>query len=237
MERGNIYTIFFAFIICLISSSALTLVSQGLEEKKNFNIEIDMKKNVLKAFGMDTKGKKPNEIMDFYSGNIEEYVTDKSGSIVEGKKVADIDPVKDKDLQPVYKGSSNAVTGYAIPIIGPGLWGTMYGYLALENDLNTMQGISFYKHQETPGLGGEIEAVWFTKNFVGKKICDDNGRLRSIKVVKGAVKDVIPDPSEQKYYVDGISGATMTSDGVTLTIPSRSDMFAPHFNIIREGSN
>lgn len=235
MERGNTYTIFFAFIICLMSSSALTLVSKGLEEKKNFNVEIDMKKNVLKAFGMDTKGKKPNEIMDYYSKNIEEYVTDKSGNVVEGKKPSDIDPGKDKDLMPVFKGSSSAVTGYAIPITGPGLWGTMYGYLALENDVNTVKGISFYKHQETPGLGGEIEADWFTANFVGKKILDDNGKLRSIKVVKGAVKNVIPDPLEQRHFVDGISGATMTSDGVTFTIKSCLDIFEPHFNKIRKG--
>lgn len=236
MDRGNAYTIIFALIICILASSALTLVSKGLEPRKNFNIEIDRKKNVLKAFGVDIKGKKSNDIMTFYNENIEEYVIDKSGSKVEGKKPSEIDPVKDIDLNAVYKGSSNEVQGFAVPVVGPGLWGAMYGYLALENDLNTIKGISFYDHKETPGLGGEIEADWFTKNFAGKKICDDAGALKSIRVVKGIVKDVIADPLEQRHCVDGISGATMTSDGVTETIKKSLAIFEPHFQKIRKGS-
>ncbi len=235
MDRGNAYTIFFALIICLVASSALTLVSKGLEPRKNYNIEIDRKKNVLKAFGVDIKGKKSNDIMSFYNGNIEEYVIDKGGSKVEGKKPSEIDPVKDIDLQAVYKGSSDDVKGFAVPVVGPGLWGPMYGYIALENDLNTVKGISFYDHKETPGLGGEIAADWFTGNFTGKKICDDAGTLKSIRVVKGMVKDVINDPQEQRHYVDGISGATMTSDYVTVTIKSSLEIFEPHFQKIRKG--
>jgi Na+-transporting NADH:ubiquinone oxidoreductase subunit C len=235
VDRGNAYTIIFALIICIVASSALTLVSKGLEPKKNFNIEIDRKKNVLKAFGVDIKGKKSNDIMNFYNSSIEEYVVDKGGNKIEGKKPSEIDPVKDVDLKAVYKGSSDEVTGFAVPVVGPGLWGTMYGYLALENDLNTIKGISFYRHQETPGLGGEIEAEWFTKNFAGKKICDDAGSLKSIRVIKGSVKDVVSDPLEQRHCVDGISGATMTSDGVTETIKSSLENFEPHFQKIRKG--
>ena len=236
MDRGNAYTIIFALIICLVASSALTLVSKGLEPKKNFNIEIDRKKNVLKAFGVAIKGKKSNEIMTFYDENIDEYVIDKSGTTIEGKTPSEIDPVKEPDLKAVYKGSSAAVNGFAVPVEGPGLWGPMNGYLALENDLNTVQGISFYKHQETPGLGGEIEADWFTKNFVGKKIYDDAGVLKSIRVVKGAVEDAVADPKERQHCVDGISGATMTSDAVTKTIKNSLEQFEPHFQKIRKGS-
>ncbi len=235
MERGNAYTIFFALIICLISSSALTLVSKGLEAKRNFNIEIDRKKNVLKAFGVAIKGKKTNEIVNYYDKNVNEYVVNKNGDIIKDKKPSQIDPTKDIDLRPVFKGASSEINGYAVPVEGPGLWGPVKGYFALENDMNSVKGISFYSHKETPGLGGEIEAQWFTKNFIGKKIFDDKGDLRSVSIVKGAVKDAIPNASEHIYYVDGISGATMTSNMVTIFIKSSLQNFEPHFNKIRKG--
>ncbi len=221
MEKSNTYTIIFAVVLCLVSSTALTLLSKGLEPRKKFNLEIDKKKNVLKAFGIDIKGKKSNEIADLYDKNISE---------------SSITLSEDNSSATLYQATSEEYKGYAIPISGYGLWGMMYGYLALENDLNTVKGITFYKHKETPGLGGEIEAEWFQKNFVGKKICDSNGALKSIRVVKGAVADVIPNQSEQAHCVDGISGATMTSDGVTATLRDDLARYEPHFQKLRKGT-
>lgn len=220
VEKSNTYTIIFAAILCLVSSTALTLVSKGLEPRKNFNLEIDKKKNVLKSFGIETKGIKNNLIADLFDKNISEssITTENNNSLS------------------LYRAINKNYAGYAIPISGYGLWGMMYGYLALENDLNTIKGITFYKHQETPGLGGEIEAEWFQKNFIGKKICDTNGKLKSIKVVKGAVADVIPEKSEQQFCVDGISGATMTSDGITVLLLDELTRYEPHFKKLRKGT-
>jgi Na+-transporting NADH:ubiquinone oxidoreductase subunit C len=94
------------------------------------------------------------------------------------------------------------------------LWGAIHGYLALENDGATIRGFTVYKHSETPGLGGEIESRWFRKNFENKKIIDSQGAFVSVRVAKGVVKEVVPQP-ERPNYVDGISGATMTGKFLT----------------------
>ncbi|MBD3421960.1 MAG: NADH:ubiquinone reductase (Na(+)-transporting) subunit C [Chitinivibrionales bacterium] len=236
MERGNTNasTIIFAVILCLVSSTALTLVSKGLEPQKNLNVELDRKSNVLKAFGVNTKNFDKQDVSGMYRELINEYVVERNGSIVEGKKPADLDPEKDSTFLPVYEAvGEDSVKGYAIPIVGYGLWSWMYGYFALEKDLKTVKGITFYKHGETPGLGGEIEAQWFQENFEGKKIYGPDGKLRPITVVKGKVEDVVKNESEQKYYVDGISGATMTSNGVTRTIEEALEKYAPHFEKLK----
>ena len=107
----------------------------------------------------------------------------------------------------------NQVDAYAIPISGYGLWSTLYGYFSVDGDGQTVRGITFYAHGETPGLGAEVEAKWFQDNFIGKKIASDDGTFRSVGIVRGKVKNMVG-LDEAPYYVDGISGATVTSKGV-----------------------
>ena len=90
----------------------------------------------------------------------------------------------------------------------------MFGFIAIGEDGNTVKGITFYKHGETPGLGGEVEKEWFQENFVGKKIYNLDKKLVSVKVVKGKASDVLIG-NDLEHGVDGISGATVTSNGVT----------------------
>lgn len=107
-----------------------------------------------------------------------------------------------------HPGENDAgISGLLLPIEGKGLWSTLYGYIALEADLNTIRGITYYQHGETPGLGGEVENPRWKNGFHGKKLFDRAGRM-AFKVVKGRAGD---DP----FKVDGISGATTTSNGVT----------------------
>ena len=96
---------------------------------------------------------------------------------------------------------------YIFPIEGKGLWSTLYGFLAVNKDLNTVEGIIFYAHGETPGLGGEIENPRWTGLWPGKKVFDKDGSP-AISVVKGQAKPGDP------YQVDGLSGATITARGV-----------------------
>ena len=121
-------------------------------------------------------------------------------------------------------------SGYAIPVIGRGLWSTLYGYLALEPDASTVKGIQFYSHKETPGLGAEIEKDWFTNNFIGKKIVNPNGELVSIEVLRGKVDEL---SNEAYHQVDGISGATMTTKGVTQFLLEDLQKYEPFFKKIR----
>ena len=83
----------------------------------------------------------------------------------------------------------------------------------MNGDGTTVRGITFYEHGETPGLGAEVEAKWFQDNFIGKKIATTDGEFRSVGIVRGKVDNVVNE-SEKPYYVDGISGATVTSNGV-----------------------
>ena len=125
----------------------------------------------------------------------------------------------------VYK-SNNAII---IPISGKGLWSTLYGYFALDLDLETVKGITFYKHGETPGLGAEVEKSWFQNNFIGKRFVDDEGNLVGIRIVKGKA-----DPNSQ-YEVDGISGATITSKGLESFLVDDLKKYEPFFQKIRSG--
>jgi Na+-transporting NADH:ubiquinone oxidoreductase subunit C len=101
-----------------------------------------------------------------------------------------------------------------LPINTRGLWGKIFGYLAIERDGSTVAGFTVYKHSETPGLGGEIEKEWFQKNFEGKNILDRAGELVSISIAKGEIPESIP-KEKRLNYVDGISGATLTGKFLT----------------------
>ena len=122
---------------------------------------------------------------------------------------------------------------YIIPIDGNGLWGMMYGYIALQPDLNTVTGVRFYKHQETPGLGGEAEKPWFTSQYEGKKILAADGSFRSVDVFKGKSADV-HSGDELNYYVDGISGATITSKAIAKFMKEDLEKFEAYFQQIRK---
>ena len=98
---------------------------------------------------------------------------------------------------------------YVLPISGKGLWSTLYGFLALEGDANTVRGITFYQHGETPGLGGEVDNPQWQAAWKGKTILDDKGGLVSVTVKKAKIDPSIP--AEKHHYVDGLSGATITS--------------------------
>tara|TARA_B100000029_G_C17585148_1_gene960920 strand:+ start:1122 stop:1871 length:750 start_codon:yes stop_codon:yes gene_type:complete len=224
LEHSNSYTFRFVIIITIVASFVLAFTSQFLKSKQEANIEIDRKKNILECLGLNLKNYSNDKIVSVYDEKINFILTD-----INGKKYQDISEsdlyveenkstgmlsyfINDREYLPLYY--SKSPEAYILPISGKGLWSTLFGYIALEADLNTIKGITFYKHKETAGLGGEVEKKWFRDNFIGKKIFDINGNLISIKVVKGKAKDVL---SENKWMhaVDGISGATITSNGVS----------------------
>src|SRR5690606_36265681 len=97
-----------------------------------------------------------------------------------------------------------------LPIKGYGLWSTLYGFLALETDANTVVGLVFYEHAETPGLGGEVDNPNWRAKWVGKEVYDNSGNV-AISVLKGSVDE---SSARAKYLVDGLSGATLTARGV-----------------------
>ena len=143
------------------------------------------------------------------NGKINNTLTISDLNAIENNRTGEVKYFSDDiEYLPMYKDNSKNVV--VLPISGKGLWSTLFGYFAIDsNNYSTVRGITFYKHKETPGLGGEVSKKWFQSNFIGKEIYKSNS-LNSVKVAKAGYAD-----KNSLYEVDGISGATITSNGVT----------------------
>jgi len=229
----NSYVFFFAAIVTITCSILLAAAANLLKDRQQENIALDIRKNILASAELGAEEMTRQDILDLYDKYIRSKVINLQGEEVPDKTVEQIDPKKDHNLLPLYYAEEDGeIMAYIIPISGKGLWSTIYGYLALEQDLNTVKGITFYQHGETPGLGAEIEKEWFTSNFKGKKIHSPEGDLVSITVIKGKVKNLIPD-AETYHYVDGISGSTLTGNGLNNFLKKNLETYNSFFDKIR----
>jgi Na+-transporting NADH:ubiquinone oxidoreductase subunit C len=248
LNKSNVKALGFALAICLICSLALSFVAQTFRPLQERNVQIDTKKNILKALKISTLNNpsssdlasfyskiNSNEVESLYDSFVRSYVIDGEGNAFYDKKVESLSDQEKSILFPVYTHVINDdIIAYAIPISGKGLWSTLYGFLALEKDLNTVKGLTFYQHGETPGLGAEIEKDWFGNNFIGKKILDETGDIASITVIKGKVDANTP---KSEHKVDGISGSTMTSNGVTNLLRKDITFYNKYFEKVRSRNN
>lgn len=202
----------FSFVMCIVCGTLLTFGALGLKSRQEMNIAIDKQKNVLKSLGFLDNDRRysSEEITGLYVANVQEAFLDVKGNFVKN-------PDKNfvNDYLPVYiVGRKSDVKSYVVPFSAYGLWSWVDGYIAIDGDGTTIKGFTVYSHGETPGLGGECEKPWFQNQFKGKRIADSGGKFTSIGVVKGKVKDVISSQDQRSYYVDGISGATITGVGI-----------------------
>ena len=225
--RSDTYTIVFTTIVTVVLGLGLSLTADSLRERQSINEELDIKKNILSVLGFSLNSDLGNDkIQSLYEQNINEFIVDKTGSILSSIELSN------SDNYTIYQSRENdKVTGYAIPIAGKGLWGTMYGYFAIEPDAETVKGITFYRHKETPGLGAEVDKEWFQSNFIGKKLIDANGSLVSVEVVKGYVSSTDP---KSMHKVDGISGATITGKGLTTFLKNDLQKYEPYLSKVRK---
>lgn len=240
MRKDDLYAIGFAAVICVVCSLVLSATAQLLKERQDMEVELDRKMNVLKAFGVevvDASGAKipKSEVDRYFSDNISEIFLDKeTGEVLENFTASDLPPaelrartIEDKEHLPLYVWKENGeVQKYAFPVSGMGLWSIVHGYLALDQDLATVIGVTFYKHGETPGLGGEVSTEWFQSQFADKVIYKD-GELQPIQVVKGQA------PEGSDHQVDGISGATMTGNGINTFLNRDIAYYNRYFSKIR----
>ena len=243
--HSNRYTIMFALLVCVTCSVILALTAGGLKPAIERNEEFDVHRNILKALNLPEDGRSltPDETETLYAERITEYRLTRAGTVVTVSGTVtgeepDLEPeAEETETFPLFvRKDGHTIGGYSIPVSGKGLWSTVYGYLAIEADGETVRGIRFYKHGETPGLGGEIEADWFAANFIGKKIFNAAGELKSITIVKGTVPADEPE-SSRIHKVDGISGATMTGKAVTVFLKADLQKYEAFFRAVRRGES
>ena len=210
--NGNKYTIIYASVMVVVVAVMLAVAATQLKPFQDANILIEKKQNILKSVNIVSDVKQANEL---FSSTIKElFIVNSKGEKVEGDafkvdlKVEHSKPVDQRKL-PVYiaeMGDKGKI--YIIPLRGAGLWGPIWGYIALTSDMNTIYGANFDHQGETPGLGAEINTEKFQKPFIGKTIFDQAGLFTSVTVAK------IGEKSDPAHTVDGISGGTITSKGL-----------------------
>ena len=225
----------FILTITIVASLLLSVASESLKTHTLKNIEIDKKKNIISSVGVDISDFNNFDIDNYFIKNIDTLIINTAGKINTSLLIADLKEVENNqtgevkyfnneiEYLPMYK--DNDKNAIIIPISGKGLWSTLFGYFAIDtNNYSTVKGITFYKHKETPGLGGEVSKKWFQNNFIGKEIFNDS-RLVSIVVAKAGYAD-----KDNLYQVDGISGATITSKGVSSFIERDLQRYEKYFS-------
>lgn len=229
MDRNsNGYTFLFAAIMVIVVGALLAFAATSLKDLQDENVKKEKMQNILASVGVVVEREEaPNQ----FSTVIKEQLALKSdGTVDEATKAFDIDLKSElsKSVEnqrfPLYVAEQDGKKFYIVPLRGAGLWDAIWGYVALEEDLNTIKGTVFDHKGETPGLGAEITQKWFQDRFVGEKIKDQSGEIVGVTVAKGNT-----DPSKDDNKVDAISGATITGDGVTNMIKERLSNYKNYF--------
>ena len=260
MERSSTYIVGFAAVVCLVCGVLVSSAAVSLKDRQERNALLDRQKKVLIVAGLLENGTDatPDEIQSLFDQNVKSKIIDlKTGAIYTkldhdsfDQKKYTKDPATSIEAPPNSQIGSKRVPKHAmiyermksgkldrliLPVKGKGLWGPLYGFFALGADTNTIKGIIFYEHKETPGLGGEIENPTWMGLWPGQLAfaVGKGGKLGAptISVVKGPAK------AGDKYGIDGLSGATITSRGVTqmLKFWLGKDGFGPYLARVRAG--
>ncbi|MFY0677517.1 MAG: Na(+)-translocating NADH-quinone reductase subunit C [Neptuniibacter sp.] len=224
-------TITVTVLLCVVCSVIVSAAAVLLKPKQIANKDLDRKSNILAAAGISDASKSVDELFAQITTKYVDLETGKFTTDVPAKydaKKAAKDPnlgkalSKDVDIasikyqakvMPVYMVEADGkIEKLILPVHGYGLWSTLYGFLAVEGDLNTVVGFGFYSHAETPGLGGEVDNPNWKALWPGKEIYPAGSMEPALGLIKGSVDTSNPNA---KHQVDGLAGATLTANGVT----------------------
>jgi Na+-transporting NADH:ubiquinone oxidoreductase subunit C len=213
-KESNAYTFTFSIILVAVVGAILSSLSLGLKPYQDKNKEVKKQMDILSAIGVESDRSNATELYKQYIPN--SFVISADGQELNDQVAFNIDvqkQIRDKTIKPkdrvypIYEAQKDGESMYVLPVVGKGLWGPIWGYIALGSDKETILGASFDHKTETPGLGAEINQSDFEDRYIGGKIQKD-GQFVEISVVK----DGSGSSDDQK--VDGITGGTITSKGV-----------------------
>lgn len=215
--NGNTYTIVYASVIVIIVAFLLAFVSSSLKKTQDDNVAIDKKQQILAS--LNIRGVEKADVQAKFAEVIQQdmiydkettEVIDKGESETKDQAGFKVASKELKEKRPFYVATVDGKTKYVIPVTGAGLWGGIWGYIALDEDCETVFGTYFSHESETAGLGARISEDWFQELFKGKKLHDGENEGVALSVVKkGKEGNLSPD-----NYVNGVTGATLTSNGV-----------------------
>ncbi len=227
-KNSNTYTFIFSIAMVVVVAIVLSFIAIKLQPRQEQNIRIEKKRNILAAINIESTAKTVGDIFDDYIVDI--FAIDFDGNILQDIDAFEIemrDEVRkdnSKMILPVFKAElEDKSTKYIFALYGRGLWGPLWGYIALYDDLNTVYGAYFSHQAETPGLGAEIDTKVFQKQFAGKKIFDQNNEFISVSVVKGGIR-------KAEHEVDAISGGTITCNGLSDMIYDCLSLYLGYIN-------
>ena len=228
---SNAYTFGFAAAMVLVVASVLAFTASSLKDLQSENVRKEKMQNILSTIGTETDREGAEVLFNTYI--TEQLALRNDGTVdVNVNAFSDIklalEIKKDVNEQrfPLYVAAVEETKYYIIPLRGAGLWDAIWGYIALNEDRNTIKGAVFDHKSETAGLGAEITQQWFMDRFVDEKIFDATGNLVGISVSK--TNNDPNDTDKDDHEVDAISGATITGDGVSDMIKERLQHYLPY---------
>lgn len=230
-KQSNSYTIIYIIVLVTVVGAALAFTAMGLKDRQQQNADADRMRQILAAVHITPD---PTAVVTDFN----RYITSQSVVDSKGRKVGDdafgvsvaaqVKLPADQRQLPVYVCTlPDGNTKYILPLYGAGLWGPIWGYVALDSDASTIYGAYFAHQGETPGLGAEIEKPAFSGQFDGKTLWKD-GRFMPVAVVKKGQT-----PASGEDYVDGISGGTITSKGVSAMLSDCLRPYEPYLLTLR----
>lgn len=226
--NSNAYTFIFATVMVVVVGTILAFAATSLQPVQYENMRQEKMQNILATVGVETDRAGAEALYRQYIK--EEIVLDHEGNVREGVNAFEVDLAQEirRDPKeqnfPIYVSEVEGEQYFIIPLRGNGLWNAIFGYVSLKDDVNTVKGVVFDHLGETPGLGAEITKEWFRERFADERIMDGSGNFVGVSVVKGN-----PSTSKDDNRVDAISGATITTDGVSDMIKERLKHYLPYF--------
>lgn len=251
--ESNLYTVLFAIGMVVVVGSLLAFTASYFSPVISLNKKLEKQQNILFAMGVNESTLSNNEedVNEFVPTNqvtsefdkyIVEQVVIQGDKVTEDKQAYLIDLKKENELAkkdpayqrklPLFIGEKDGEKFYIVPVRGIGLWDAIWGYIALNEDLETIKGVYFDHKGETPGLGANIKEPYFMNYFKGEEIYNPSHEFAGVSVVKGNADPKNLDKTDNE--VDAIAGATITGNGVTAMIKKDLVRYIPYFNTLKK---